>query len=227
MLHCYTDVKAFQEKFAVPMPDVPTLLNDEAYNFRLSFLREEMQEFIDSHVNRDFEGCIDALLDEVYVACGTSLMMGISVDKWNETFKSVVVFDNANQYSLNFPNQKTPDYPQFLSTEQYNDTVSVLKVNLAFFINFHYAQNITKCTEMMCRQVQDCYRIALGMGIDYFVWQEMFADVQRANLSKVRATSVGQSKRKSTLDVIKPPGWIPPDGNRILEFHYPNYKDNL
>lgn len=50
-------------------------------------------------------------------------------------------------------------------------------------------------------------------------WEPLWQEVQRANMAKERATSAAQSKRGSTLDVIKPPGWQPPSFTSILEEH--------
>lgn len=64
-------------------------------------------------------------------------------------------------------------------------------------------------------------------------WPALFAEVQRANMSKIRCginhlaigepncetcgkPSVLHSKRGSELDVIKPPGWTPPDIDGVL-----------
>lgn len=48
-------------------------------------------------------------------------------------------------------------------------------------------------------------------------WEELWADVQRANMSKERAAGDGSnSKRGSSFDVIKPEGWVPPKTVEIL-----------
>lgn len=49
-------------------------------------------------------------------------------------------------------------------------------------------------------------------------WEVLWADVQRANMSKERAAPDGSnSKRGSSFDVIKPEGWIPPQTDALLE----------
>jgi len=45
----------------------------------------------------------------------------------------------------------------------------------------------------------------------------LWNEVQRANMSKVRASSESQSKRGSSLDVIKPEGWRGPDIQGVLD----------
>lgn len=53
-----------------------------------------------------------------------------------------------------------------------------------------------------------------------YPWQELWNEVQRANMTKVRAAADGSnSKRGSSFDVIKPEGWEPPDIVGILTRH--------
>lgn len=118
----YQDVQNFHDKFEVPLSKVPALLEGETYNFRLGFMQEELQEFVQAHFDNDLEMAYDSLVDLVYVAYGTAQMMG--------------------------------------------------------------------CTPAM--------------------WQELWNAVQDANMSKVRATSAADSKRGTSLDVIKPAGWQGP-----------------
>lgn len=65
----------------------------------------------------------------------------------------------------------------------------------------------------------DLVYVALGTAHYYGLpWEDLFAEVQRANMTKERAASDGSnSKRSSALDVIKPPGWQPPQLAPILE----------
>lgn len=67
----------------------------------------------------------------------------------------------------------------------------------------------------------DLVYVALGtadmMGLP---WQALWAEVQRANMSKVRAIRIEDSLRRSTFDVVKPPGWTPPDIQGILDAHH-------
>jgi len=119
----YQDVQNFHDKFQVPLAAKPQLLDDEAYNFRLKFLQEELREFVDANYHGELPKAFDALIDLVYVAYGTAQMMG--------------------------------------------------------------------CSPAM--------------------WQELWNAVQEANMSKVRASSASESKRGTSLDVVKPAGWVSPD----------------
>ena len=46
-------------------------------------------------------------------------------------------------------------------------------------------------------------------------WQELWDDVQRANMAKERGTT----KRGNVVDVMKPAGWQPPKTQEILVSH--------
>lgn len=76
----YRDVLAFHERFDLPRPARPTLLDDEQYAFRRDFLREELREFEAAHERGDLAGAFDGLLDLVYVALGTAIFMGLPWD---------------------------------------------------------------------------------------------------------------------------------------------------
>lgn len=52
-----------------------------------------------------------------------------------------------------------------------------------------------------------------------YPWEEGWIAVQHANMQKVRAEHAHQSRRGGTWDIIKPPGWIPPDIEGVLRKH--------
>lgn len=120
------DVRAFQEKFDIPMSQIPAFLDGKAERFRTKFLQEELDEFKEACQHQDLAKAFDALLDLAYVVHGTALMMGLP-------------------------------------------------------------------------------------------WDKGWAEVQRANMQKVRATDPTASKRGSPLDVVKPVGWQPPNHHQHLE----------
>jgi predicted HAD superfamily Cof-like phosphohydrolase len=49
-----------------------------------------------------------------------------------------------------------------------------------------------------------------------FPMDEGTREVQNANMAKRRAASAGESKRGSSLDVVKPDGWQPPQMDEVL-----------
>lgn len=82
------DVLAFNKKFNVPMSPVPALLCDELFRYRFQFLCEELMEFKSACYVSDLCDAADALIDLVYVAHGTALMMGLPWEQlWAEVQK--------------------------------------------------------------------------------------------------------------------------------------------
>lgn len=66
----------------------------------------------------------------------------------------------------------------------------------------------------------DLVYVALGTAyLSGLPFDELWAEVQRANMSKVRATSAEQSKRGSAFDVVKPADWKPPQIREVLLAH--------
>ncbi len=80
----FDDVKQFHTKYDLLRPELPGLLSDDVYEFRAKFLEEEVREFRDAHEQRDLATAADSLIDLVYVACGTAVMMGLPWEAiWN------------------------------------------------------------------------------------------------------------------------------------------------
>lgn len=121
----FKDIKEFHKEFQLPVEQYPNPLPPELSTFRIKFMLEELNEYIEATINEDVEGQADALVDLVYVALGTALMHG-------------------------------------------------------------------------------------------FPFDELWDEVHRVNMTKVRAKSSVESKRGSDFDVVKPPGWTGPDIKRIL-----------
>ena len=120
------NIKDFHEKFQLPSAPIPSFLPPELLDFRVKFLQEELDEFIIAHRCKDLAGCLDALVDLVYVALGTAYLMNVP-------------FNAA--------------------------------------------------------------------------WDA----VHTANMAKVRAERASDSKRSSSFDVIKPPGWTAPNITQVIE----------
>jgi predicted HAD superfamily Cof-like phosphohydrolase len=82
MLHGLTlpqlvrDVRAFHEKFGVPMPAKPEGLSPTDWSFRTRFLDEEIDELHAAWLDEDQAKQLDALVDLVYVAIGTAIWAG-------------------------------------------------------------------------------------------------------------------------------------------------------
>lgn len=98
----FDDVKAFHEKFGVPVGSSPhRFYSKEDFLFRYGFMSEELFEFLTAHERDDLPGMADALIDLVYVAMGTAVWLGLP---WQELWDEV---QRANMSKV--PAEKMPD----------------------------------------------------------------------------------------------------------------------
>jgi predicted HAD superfamily Cof-like phosphohydrolase len=58
----FDDVRAFHERFGVPVGTWPHLLNDEDFLFRLKFLKEELTELEIAHADEDLVRGLDRIV---------------------------------------------------------------------------------------------------------------------------------------------------------------------
>lgn len=64
----------------------------------------------------------------------------------------------------------------------------------------------------------DVVYVALGAAIlSGYPFEEAWRAVHSANMTKIRTNRAIDSQRNSEFDVIKPPGFIPPDIQKILD----------
>jgi predicted HAD superfamily Cof-like phosphohydrolase len=79
------DVEEFHFKFGIEVPSEPAQLTTDVAQFRIKFMQEELDEYVLATAQGDVEGQIDALVDLVYVALGTSDLQGFNWQAhWNE-----------------------------------------------------------------------------------------------------------------------------------------------
>lgn len=82
----YKDVKKFHEKFGLLVGRKPQRLTVRKMKERIEFLQEELDELKSAVESDDFPEQADALVDIVYVALGTAVMMGLP---WKELWDDV------------------------------------------------------------------------------------------------------------------------------------------
>jgi predicted HAD superfamily Cof-like phosphohydrolase len=81
----FEDVRACHKKFGILEARTPAKLADGLAKERIDFLQEELNEFREAVETGDIEGQADALIDLVYVAKGTAVMMGLPWEKlWDD-----------------------------------------------------------------------------------------------------------------------------------------------
>lgn len=105
--------------------------------------------------------------------------------------------------------------PHLLDPEVLAFRTKFLVEELTEFSDAHDAGDLPKAADALI----DLVYVALGtLHMMHCPADEIWREVQRANMAKVRSTgdSDPRSTRKSKLDVVKPPGWTPPDVEGIL-----------
>lgn len=100
------------------------------------------------------------------------------------------------------------DEPCMLDLATYMFRKNFLQEELDEFMEAYSEGDLHKAADALVDLVYVAHGTAAMMGLP---WASLWNEVQRANMSKVRATSAEQSKRGSALDVIKPEGWTGPD----------------
>jgi len=71
------DVRNFHKKFDLITKDTPIHLTRRKLHERVECLQEELGEFNEACQKQDLEGQVDALIDIIYFALGTLVMLGI------------------------------------------------------------------------------------------------------------------------------------------------------
>jgi predicted HAD superfamily Cof-like phosphohydrolase len=94
-----------------------------------------------------------------------------------------------------------------------------LMEELQELLSAHRSNNLAGVADALA----DLVYVALGTAHMYGIpFDEVFEEVQRANMTKERSKGSGddRSKRGSSLDVVKPIGWKAPDINKVLKDFY-------
>lgn len=121
----FSDVTDFHNKFSIPISSTPVLLDPITMDYRLKFLTEEMSEIVKGYYERDIHQVADGLIDLVYVAMGTAVMMGLPWEKlWDEVQRanmskvrtpSAKASKRGNAFDVIKPEGwKQPDFTQYL-----------------------------------------------------------------------------------------------------------------
>ena len=80
------DIRDFNKKFRLPLHDEPGHMTKWRLQERIAFMKEELLEFSEAAAIQDLSGQADALIDLVYVAKGTAVMLGLP---WEELWLDV------------------------------------------------------------------------------------------------------------------------------------------
>lgn len=209
----HQDVKRFHDKFGLLTPPIFTFLPDDLHAFRTAFFREEHQEYIDSCNSGDLGTAFDSLIDLVYIICGAALLHGIDVAEFYEMVETT----EAYVYDLFTSDEPPKAKPGFLTNVNFNEFNRLIDKNIKLYEQAHAETSEELTRSSLSGLYQSVMMCASDMGCTAEMWDEMWTDVQRANMSKVRAERPSDSKRGSVWDVVKPKDWVGPNTDGILE----------
>jgi len=212
MINYCRDVRAFHDKFELETPPSFTFLAEDLHQFRVNFFNEELHEFLDAIELSDPAECVDALIDLVYITCGAALLHGIDEDLFTDML-------SENQCQDLYPaNRIPPNGRQVIKVERKSliEIYSLVQRNIHNYKLAHVERSASGIKDALSGIYFNSLAGAKEIGFDIREWNELWNDVQRANLSKERAKKAEDSKRGSKWDVIKPVGWIKPKTLEIV-----------
>lgn len=207
MTYYADDVKKFHDKFGLDTPPVFKFVEDDLHHFRARFFHEEYNELYEA-VN--LAEAIDALIDLVYITCGTALVHGI----WPKEFNYLA--EKLECDMIYQPCSENYDHPAVLSKENLSVLFGMLAIHILEYEHAQEHRNEQLLKKSLAAIYVNCMFAAADMGFNEEMWNKLWDDVQRANMSKERALKASDSKRGSTWDVVKPKGWIPPRTEEIV-----------
>lgn len=206
------DVQLFQNKFGFPVPSDFTFITEDMFDFRKNFLYEELNEMKDAFSDQDLGEVFDALIDLVYISCGTLIYHGIGYDKLDDELISKAINGAYIIHMDTIPSGT----PGFLSESLFENYTHCLEENIREYIEGYGEKNKVKTINALVSIYYNCLAIANQMDLTTDQWNILWDDVQTANMNKERVVSVEQSKRGSTYDIIKPKGWVPPKTKELV-----------
>lgn len=220
------DVKLFQTKFGFTLPEQYTQLTNELHAFRASFFDEELSELIEGCKTNDIELALDSIIDLLYITAGTALFHGLTPDE-------VYAFSasRGTDHGIYIPiisNEPRKTRPAILqqtnwvkATHLINAQISLFRVTHTHDEVFNLETNKNLVLWALTGIWNNCINMAHDMGVQPSLLKALWNDVQRANMTKVRATKATEGKRgAAAFDIVKPEGWVGPMTMQIINEHY-------
>jgi len=124
-------------------------------------------------------------------------------------------FDAVGKFHEQFglPTQYEVREPHLVPKEVWEFRLKFLQEELDELREGYEQEDLVKIADALV----DLVYVALGTAhFHHLPWDELFSEVQRANLKKMRVKAVDDSKRQSEYDVVKPKGWTPPRIGHVL-----------
>lgn len=124
-------------------------------------------------------------------------------------------FDLVRQMHVKF-GLPAPLSPRELDLEVVLGRIQMMAEELNEFIKAVRTHDLADQADSLVDLTVFAMGTAVMMGLP---WDELFAEVQRANMDKELVASAEESKRLNKLDLKKPAGWVAPRVNEILTQH--------
>jgi len=133
---------------------------------------------------------------------------------WNDHSSARPMADVA-RFHMRF-GLSAPAVPQLLRPDAFAFRVQFMQEELTEYVEACRRGDMADAADALV----DLVYVVLGtMYLHGFPFDALWDEVQACNMRKVRAADASQSKRGSSLDVVKPPGWEPPRIAQILARH--------
>lgn len=221
------DVKLFHDKFGLVTPSEFIKLDDDLHSFRTGFFTEELTEYEDAVRDGDLETTLDSLIDLVYIIAGAALLHGIQHEEFYGAAMVVdEFFGEGSHLQDDLPSPALPEViaqlPDLLTAGVF---VTLMRDHIDSYDAIHKIDDMPIAARReyvkytLAAMFNSCMTAAGYCNCTEALWDELWVDVQRANMSKERALKASDSKRGSTYDVIKPVGWIAPQTGAIIAKH--------
>jgi predicted HAD superfamily Cof-like phosphohydrolase len=125
-------------------------------------------------------------------------------------------FDSVGEFHRKFGLRVCGDGPPLIvDDDTFLFRYQFLHEELHELLQAHRDRDLSAVADALVDLVYVAHGTAHMYGLPF---DEVFKEVQRANMTKERAVGSGdgRSKRGSALDVVKPEGWTPPDVEGVL-----------
>lgn len=127
-------------------------------------------------------------------------------------------FESVGKFHEKFglPTSGKKSCPMIVDSETFLFRYQFLQEELNELLRAYRSRDLAEVADA----IVDLVYVALGTAHMFQIpFDEVFAEVQRANMQKERAAGSNdhRSKRASNLDVVKPAGWQPPDVQKIID----------
>jgi predicted HAD superfamily Cof-like phosphohydrolase len=183
-------VGKFHDTFGHPQRTEPYInvneMEPKLVPFRISLIKEELEEFDNALENFVFHGrsdgdlveMADALCDTLYVAYGTGHCLGINLDSVLAELKLSII--NSVNLDTKVIHNIVEENPEMLY-DNLEDVTSVFEL----FISAYEENNFNNMKQYLANLIHDVYNYGYKLG---FNMDLMFREVHSSNMSKVCVT---------------------------------------